>query len=388
MRCAKAARMLMLGIAGAVVAAASPASAAYVSAVIVNGLNNPRGLAFGPDGGLYIAESGYVTDASPTAIINGDTFRYDTTGSITLYANGAQARVVTGLATVLTPMDNIIGPQDIAFDANGTGHVVTGIGAHPGVRAALGPVGPGLGHVFSFNNGGGVESVADVSAVEGNINPDGGVIDSNPFHLARANNALLVTDSGGNSLLRLEEDGTLSVIATFPQRDIGGGFPSDPVPTGVVVGPDGNYYIAELTGFPFTEGAARIYQVTPTGEVSVALDGFTNITDIAFDDVGNLYVLQLDDDGMATGGPGGSLIRVGLDGERETIFSDLFFPTGLEIGPDGAFYIANMSVLAGQGQVLRITQVPEPMAVALFGLGLGGVALMRRRRSAPAVNQA
>lgn len=30
---------------------------------------------------------------------------------------------------------------------------------------------------------------------------------------------------------------------------------SEAVPTGVAVGPDANYYVAKLTGFPFSEGA-------------------------------------------------------------------------------------------------------------------------------------
>ena len=49
---------------------ASPATAAveYGSTVIATGLNNPRDLAFGPDGGLYVVESG-VAQISPQSVI-------------------------------------------------------------------------------------------------------------------------------------------------------------------------------------------------------------------------------------------------------------------------------------------------------------------------------
>ena len=384
MRHAKVMRLLLLGIAGAAIAAAGPASAAYVGTVIVSGLNSPHGLAFGPDGALYIAEAGYLADDSPSVVIDGGTYRYNTTGSITRYEGGTSTRVVTGLPSLYTPRNDVIGAQDVVFDASGNGYVVVGLGSPPAVRDALGPEGQGLGTVYRFDNCGTTTPVADPAGLEAVQNPDGGLLDSNPFHMASVGNNLLITDAGGNSLLFLDEGGTLSVHAVFPQRDIGGPGPSDSVPTGVVVGPDGNYYVAELTGFPFTEGEARIYRVTPTGEVTVAFDGFTTIVDLAFDDLGNLYVLQLDSNGLAVEGGVGSIIRVGTDGGRQTVFSDLFFPSGLKIGPDGALYVINMSILAGGGQVLRIVEVPEPAAIAILGLGLGGIALARRRRSAPA----
>lgn len=388
MRTVKVARLLMLGIAGAAIVAASPASAGYVAKVIVDGLNSPHGLTFGPDGALYIAEAGYMSDSSTAVMVDDALYRYDTTGSITRYSGGTATRIVTGLAALNTPRGDIIGAQDVAFDAAGNGYVVVGLGSPPGIRGTLGGAAAGLGQVYRFDNSGTVVSVADPATFENTFNPDGGLLDSNPFHMAPVGDGMLITDAGGNSLLRMEPDGTLSVVAVFPARDIGGGFDSDSVPTGVVVGPDGNYYVAELTGAPFTPGEARIYRVTAAGEVTVAYDGFSSIVDLTFDDLGNLYVLQLDDNGLIVPGTAGSLIRVGTDGGREVIFSDLFFPSAVKYGPDGALYVINMSVLTGGGQVLRIYEVPEPMTVALLGLGIGAVTLARRRRSSREADQA
>ena len=67
------------------------------------------------------------------------------------------------------------------------------------------------------------------------------------------------------------------------------------VPTSVEDGRDGQYYVGQLTGFPFPVGGANIYRVNPrTGAASVFASGFTNIMDLAFGKDGTLYVLEID----------------------------------------------------------------------------------------------
>lgn len=384
-------RLIMpLAVALTALASATPAAAAYQSTVIANGLNNPRGLVFGADGALYIAEAGFLEPlgTGPTTIIRGSPSRFSETGSITRYSGGSQQRIITGLPSLSSvATGETAGAQDIAFGSDGTGYVVIGLGTDPGARASdLGtaPAAQGLASIFTFTGSSVGGNFADIGAYESANNPVGGPVDSNPFHLASLPDGLLVTDAGANTLFRVGNDGSIALIAGFPGRDTGGGFPSDSVTTGVAVGPDGNYYVSELTGFPFTPDAARVYQVTPSGDVSVFGTGFTNITDLAFGADGSLYVLELDADGLLGPGTNGALVRLGLDGSRSTIFSQgLVAPTGLAIGDDGAFYIANFSVAAGGGQVLRIAFVPEPAnwAMLIAGFGLVGSTLRRQRSS-------
>jgi hypothetical protein len=67
----------------------------------------------------------------------------------------------------------------------------------------------------------------------------------------------------------------------------------------VVRGPDGALYVSELTGFPFPLGGARIYRVAPGSAPTVYATGFTNVIDLEFDSAGNLYVLEIDRNGLA-----------------------------------------------------------------------------------------
>lgn len=332
-----------------------------------------------PAGSLYIAEAGIPSGAGPSTLVRGVPNIFTQSGSITRYFNRAQTRVLTGLPSIYAS-DTLetIGPSDVTFGANGTLFATIGAGVNPTVRSTdLAPNGIGLGRVASL----GVSH--DVSGHEALHNPAGGPLDSNPWNTVAHNGALVVTDAGGNSLLSIAPNGAISTIATFPGRDIGGGFPWDAVPTGLAVGPDGNYYVGQLTGFPFTPGAAQIYQVQPDGDVSTFASGFTQITSLEFGSDGSLCVLEFDANGLQVPGDAGALTRIAPDGSRTTIYSDgLEHATGLAIGPDGAFYVSNFGSQAGTGEVLRIAAIPEPETYALMLAGLLAVAGMARRRSA------
>jgi len=352
-------------------------AADYTSTVIVNSLNNPRGLTFASDGSLYIAEAGIPGGAGPSTIIRGVPNVFTETGSVTRYFNGTQSRVLEGLPSIYaTNTLETNGPNDVTFGANGRLYVTIGAGLDPSVRATdLSPDGINLGRVAY------VGGAFDVAGYEAAQNPAGGPLDSNPWRTVAHNGGLVVTDAGGNSLLSIAANGAISTIAIFPGRDIGGGFPSDAVPTGLAVGTDGNFYVGQLTGFPFTPGASQVYRVEANGSMSVFATGFTQISSLAFGSDGSLYVLEYDSNGLLVPGNRGALIRLAPNGDRETIFSDgLVNPTGLAIGADGAFYVSNFGSSAGTGEVLRIAAVPEPEAYALLLAGLGLVAFASRRR--------
>lgn len=353
-------------------------AAEYTSSVIASGLNNPRGLAFASDGSLYIAEAGIPEGTGPSTLVRGTPNIYTETGSVTRYFAGSQSRVLTGLPSIYADgTSETVGPSDVTFGPDGTLYVTVGAGIDPTVRSTdLAPNGGGLGTIRFI---GGSYDVSNHEAVN---NPAGGPVDSNPWKTVAHAGGLLVTDAGANALLTVASDGTITTVTTFPGRDIGGGFPSDAVPTGLAIGPDGNYYVGQLAGFPFTPGASQVYLVEPDGTTSVFATGFTQISALAFGGDGSLFVLELDANGLLNPGSTGALIRIGTNGVRETIFSDgLVNPTGLAVGADGALYVSNFGTSAGSGEVLRIAPVPEPETYALMLAGLGLVGYAARRRS-------
>lgn len=132
--------------------------------------------------------------------------------------------------------------------------------------------------------------------------------------------------------------------------------PMDAVPTAVEMGPDGAYYVGQLTGFPFPVGGSSIFRVVPGEEPEIFLTGFTNVMDLAFGPDGSLFVLEMAKDSLlADPPPVGQIIRVAPYGARTVIASDgLIAPVDMEIGPDHALYVANLGTSSDQGQIVRI----------------------------------
>ena len=135
--------------------------------------------------------------------------------------------------------------------------------------------------------------------------------------------------------------------------------PKETVPTSIVKGADGAYYIGQLAGVPITAGAAKIYRWVPGSAPEVWLTNFTYIVAMATDDAGNIYVAQYTD-GPAPGSGllAGSVIRVAPDGTRQTVITGIRMPTGIAVGPDGAIYVTQYGAkmkLTPLGEVLRFT---------------------------------
>ena len=327
-------------------------AAASTVTIVMSGLDNPRGLAFGPQGALYVAESGRGGDG-PCFLVRGATRCYGATGAVSRLWRGKQERIASGLPSHAPATGAAaIGPLDISMNGVGNAFVTVGFQMDPGRRAELGASGGGFAQLARLNASGNWQYVNDLGAYEAEANPDGNLIDSNPYGLLQQPGALIVTDAGGNSLLRVRANDDVSTIATFPSRP---GRATDSVPTTVVPGPDGAYYVGELAGQPFAPGASNIYRVVPGEAPTVYLSGFKSVIDIAFARGGTLYVLQHSSGAAGLVAPG-SLIRVAPDGTRTTILGGLDHPTSVVLGPDGALYISNRGQSAGIGEVLRVAE--------------------------------
>ena len=325
-------------------------------AVVMTGLDNPRGVNFGPQGALYVTEAGRGGGVgAPSIVQRGTPFYYGATGAVSRLWNGQQERVASGLPSLAMANGNRAeGAHDISFNGVGNAYVAIGFEGDPNQRSLLGPAGAGFAQLIHLKLNGDWSTIADIGDYEIAQNPDGLVVDSNPFSvLAGRGRDVVLTDSGGNSLLSVDKHGNISTLVVMPQLPTSQSNSGHAVPTGFAVGPDGAYYVGILGGFPFRDGVANVYRIVPGEAPTVFRSGFKTIIDIDFDEQGNLYVLQHSSGATLLNGPG-SLARVAPDGTRETVIGGLTAPTSVAVGPDGALYISNFGLTAGAGEVIRV----------------------------------
>jgi len=96
--------------------------------VVMSGLDSPRGLAFGPQGALYVAEAGRGGAGldNPFCFSGpfGGTRCYGPTGAVSRLWHGVQERVAPGLPSHANPNGNRAdGPHDISLLGVGTAYV-------------------------------------------------------------------------------------------------------------------------------------------------------------------------------------------------------------------------------------------------------------------------
>jgi hypothetical protein len=331
--------------------------------VVASGLHGPRQITFA-GGDMYVAEAGQ--GGTGVCIAGGEgPSCYGATGSVTRVRKGTQHRVLKGLASLSNQgtADSPIGPSDLKVVGSHTLILTMGLGAAPHQRTLLPKLGQKqLGHVLSFNlRTKKATSVADLAKFEAKANPVNEA-NSDPTGLVKAGKAgWLATDSGGNDLVATK-NGKVKALAAFRNRmgtsPVTGPdpVPYEAVPTDVVKGPDGAYYVSELTGFPFIPGAARIWRVVPGHKAKVWATGLTNVTSLAFDGK-KLYAVQIADLGLTdAGGPVGSLRRVFSDASGKAdkpIATGLFAPYGVAIHR-GSAYVSTGAVASTDGTVIKV----------------------------------
>ena len=338
--------------------------------VVASGLDNPRGLAFGPDGGLYVTEAGRGGTECGIPGPEGDPVCFGASGAIARVDvwHGGQQRIVEGLPSLANQDGSAgIGPSDIAFGRHGRAFFTIGLGGSPDLRTQF-PDLAGMAQLYVLKHGK-PKSIADLGTFEKANDPDHGqpsaAVDTNPNSVDASGRKLAVADAGGNDLLSLSKHKGIDVLGVLPFTftpappgipDVPEGtpLPTQPVPTSIVRGPDGAYYVGQLKGFPFPVGEANVWRIAPGSPPEVYASGFTQITDLAFGRDGSLYVLEIATGSLAGPPTPGALIRVKPDGEKvELAEGALTSPTGLVLGSHAA-YVSNHGAEAGTGEVVRV----------------------------------
>jgi hypothetical protein len=334
--------------------------------VIASGLNNPRGLTFRHDGGLYVAEAGTGGSGPCFPGPEGSPVCFGLSGSVTRIDHRGQTRVLTELPSIGDEGsgEGAIGPSDVSFKRQGGLFITLGLGLDLDFSSTI-PELDVMGKLLRARAQiGEWQPVADLTAFEDANNPTGDEENVNPNSVISLRGRSVVADAGANDLLQVKPGGRISTLATFADRLVdappflglppGTQIPMDAVPTSVAQGPDGALYVGQLTGFPFPVGGANVYRVAAGEDPEVVASGFTNIIDVAFDEHGTMYVLEIFHNGLLSGDPTGALIRVDDTGGQEILMTDgLITPGGLALR-DGYAYVSNCGTCPGAGEVLQI----------------------------------
>jgi hypothetical protein len=345
---------------------------------------------------------------------------YGPTSAVTRIADGASERVLEGLPSVGAAPE-FAGISALAVNDDGSLVLVTNLGADPAAREGFPPELANAGWLVNAAADGTLTPWVDVAAFEAANDPDaemGGEVDSNPYGITAVDDGYLVADAGGNDLLHVASDGTVSLVAVFPPRmhefsaaalaamgpppegegapaegeapasspaagaeapasaaaaeaaPAASGPPADAmveipvqsVPTSVTVGPDGAYYVGELTGGPFPVGGASVWRVVPGEEPTEYATGFTSIMGLDFGPDGTLYVAELVHEGLmnvfaGTGAPVGAVLSVPPGGGEPTVLAtgeQLMALGGLDVDAEGSIYVSTGTLGPG-GTVVKIT---------------------------------
>lgn len=347
-----------------VVPAASVAGIAHsqisASVSVASGLDNPRLITYRKGVGFLVAEAGVGGNGPCVPGPEGSPVCYGKSGAITRLRGRNQERIVKRLPSLAAKNGSAaIGPSDVIPYGRHRIAFTMGLGGDPKLRQDL----PRKGRLMAMllaatirggHQDGALRRLRDLGAFEAQANPHDEAVDTNPTALVRKKRNFLITDAGGNDWLRVHRSGKVDVLALFPDRSFSGSPQFEAVPTSVAKGPDGAYYISQLTGFPYPVGAANIYRAIPGQAPTVYASGLTNVTDLGWHS-GTLYAVQIADAGLASGGPPmGSLRQIVPGGtQHPAVVSDLFAPYGVTFRGSNA-YVTACSVCPNDGEVLSV----------------------------------
>lgn len=342
--------------------------------VFATGLNNPRGLEFGPDGKLYVAEAGWggslsTTPADCEQIIppvgpntggfTSSISRIDKHGKRTVIADGLPSRQSSPQLG-----SDVMGVADVTFVGTRLYAIEAGAGCSHGLKGTD-------NEILRVRRDGSTTPVANLSEFqkanpvaqpeEDDFEPDGSWYD-----MVAVNGYLFAVEPNHGEIVRVSpRSGDIKrvVDVSASQGHI--------VPT-VIAKQGRDFYFGNLGTFPVpaSGGESAVYKLDRSGHVNKWADGFTTILGLVAGRDGEFYVLE---SMPVPGFPGpadegaGRIVRVDRWGNKKVVATGFSFPTGMTMGPDGALYVSNNGIVpapvaagkdskgAGLGQILRVS---------------------------------
>jgi hypothetical protein len=343
--------------------------------VYATGLEAPRGLRFGADGYLYVAEAGKGGTTSTVGQceqVPGPVGPYTggSTGRVSkISGSGKVTTVASGFPSTQDAQGDLIGVADVAFLDDTLYALVAGGGCshgHPNSPTGVAKVNRTTG-AWSLIANVGAFLKSHPAAVEnpGDFEPDGTLYSMIPI-----GNALYTVEPNHGQVLSVSKSGAIGQVIDISASE------GHIVPTSIAEW-YGQLYIGNLFLFPINPGMSRVMTIAQ-GDYDDELApgfgprhgfhivdskaGFTTVVAVDFGPDGLLYALELS---AAAGFPGsgeGKVVRVKHSGEIEDVVTGLNVPGGMTFGPDDRLYISDSSAVPapnfGVGRILQFDIAP------------------------------